>query len=83
MGADSKEHNCFSGQIVAKAISAIGDVFAFFTNNEYDPKVTIDADAAAANQIQSATDIAKRFRVYVRVVKDSLNPALDASRIDA
>jgi hypothetical protein len=75
--ADSQEYNCSVRQAVTKTVFALRDIFTLFADNKDNPKITVNAGTAAADQIQPAADIAKRLCVHIRVSKNSFDPAFN------
>lgn len=75
--ADSQKNYSLIRQVVTKTVFTLGDIFTFLTDNKNNPKITVNADAAATGQVQPVTDIAECFRIHVRVFNNSLDPAAD------
>lgn len=76
--ADSQKYHGFIRQVVTKAVFTLGDIFTLLTDNKNNPKITVNTGAAATGQVQPVTDIAERFRIHVRVFKNSFDPALNS-----
>jgi len=77
VGSHGQEYNCFIRQVVTKTVFTLGNVPAFFADNKDNPEISINADAAAAGQVQSAADIAEGFGSCIRISKNFFSPAFN------
>jgi hypothetical protein len=63
-------------QSVAKAVLTVLNFATFFTDNEDNPEVAVDACAATTSEVQSLLYSPKTLCIMVRVTKDLVDLAL-------
>ena len=69
MRANGQKYDGIIRQVFTKTIVALRNMSTFFTDDKNDSKVSINTTTPASFQIQSSTDITKKFGVHVWILQ--------------
>jgi hypothetical protein len=78
MGSNRQENDGFFRMVIAKTVFTSRYSPAFFADDEYQPKITIDSGAPTPNQIQLPARIRQGFGIGVGIFQKPFDPFPDS-----